>query len=48
VDDFLSALAVQCRVCASTQGHALAALFSYKQALGVDIPWLNEVVRVAL
>lgn len=46
VEDFLSALAVQGRVSASTQGQALAALlFLYKQALGVDLPWLDEVVR---
>ena len=46
VEDFLSALAVQGRVSASTQGQALAALlFLYKQVLGVDLPWLDEVVR---
>ena len=46
VEDFLSALAVQGRVSASTQGQALAArLFLYKQVLGVDLPRLDEVVR---
>jgi hypothetical protein len=39
VKAFLSALAVQVRVSASTHGQALAALlFSYKQVLGVDLP----------
>jgi hypothetical protein len=39
VDAFLSALAIKGRVSVSTQGQALAALlFSYKQALGVDLP----------
>jgi hypothetical protein len=46
VEQFLSWLAVAGRVSASTQGQALAALlFLYKQVLGIDLPWLDEVVR---
>lgn len=46
VEAFLTWLAVEGRVSASTQGQALAALlFLYKQVLGVDLPWLDEVVR---
>lgn len=46
VEAFLTALAVRDRVSASTQGQALAALlFLYKQVLGVELPWLDEVVR---
>lgn len=46
VQAFLSWLAVEGQVSASTQGQALAALlFLYKQVLGVDLPWLDEVVR---
>lgn len=46
VERFLTWLAVEGSVSASTQGQALAALlFLYKQVLGVDLPWLDEVVR---
>lgn len=46
VECFLSALAVQGRVAASTQNQALSALlFLYKQVLAVDLPWLAKVVR---
>ncbi len=46
VEAFLTSLAVDGGVSASTQGQALAALlFLYKQVLGVDLPWLDEVVR---
>lgn len=46
VEAFLSFLAVEGGVSASTQGQALAALlFLYKQVLGVELPWLDEVVR---
>jgi integron integrase len=46
VEKFLTWLAVEGNVAASTQGQALAALlFLYKQVLGVDLPWLDEVVR---
>jgi len=43
---FLSALAVDRRVSASTQNQALSALiFLYKEVLGRDLPWLEDVVR---
>jgi len=46
VGRFLSALAVQRRVSASTQNQALAALlFLYKHVLEVDLEWLDDVVR---
>jgi len=45
VAGFLSHLAVERGVSASTQNQAKAALlFLYKQVLGVDLPWLQEVV----
>jgi integron integrase len=46
VQAFLSHLAVDRQVSASTQNQAKAALlFLYKQVLGVDLPWLAEVVQ---
>jgi len=43
---FLSSLAVRGRVAAATQNQALAALlFLYREVLGLDVPWLAEVVR---
>jgi integron integrase len=46
VTRFLSALAVHGRVAASTQNQALSALlFLYRDVLGVELPWLDEVVR---
>jgi integron integrase len=46
VTKFLTALAVQGRVAASTQNQALSALlFLYRDVLGHDLPWLDEVVR---
>ena len=46
VEAFLTSLAVDGGVSASTQGQALAALlFLYKQVLGIELPWLDEVVR---
>jgi site-specific recombinase XerD len=46
VASFLSWLAVEGQVSAATQGQALAALlFLYKQVLGVDLPWLDEIAR---
>jgi integron integrase len=46
VTQFLTALAVQGRVAASTQNQALSALlFLYRDVLGHDLPWLDEVVR---
>ena len=46
VEAFLSHLAVQGRVAASTQSQALSALlFLYREVLGVDLPWLENVTR---
>jgi integron integrase len=46
VTAFLSALANDRHVSASTQNQALAALlFLYKNVLGVDLPWLNSIAR---
>jgi integron integrase len=43
---FLSHLATCGRVSASTQNQALAALlFLYRHVLGVDLPWLDDIVR---
>jgi site-specific recombinase XerD len=45
VEAFLTHLAVERKVSASTQNQAKAALlFLYKQALGIDLPWLAEIV----
>ncbi len=46
VEGFLTHLAVERRVSASTQNQALGALlFLYRHALEVDLPWLENVVR---
>jgi integron integrase len=46
VTRFLSHLAVEGPVAASTQNQALSALmFLYKQVLGVALPWLDDLVR---
>jgi integron integrase len=46
VSAFLTSLAVQDKVAASTQNQALSAvLFLYREVLGVDLPWLEDVVR---
>lgn len=43
---FLSALATEGNVAASTQNQALAALlFLYREVLGVQLPWMESVVR---
>ncbi|QJR13481.1 integron integrase [Usitatibacter palustris] len=43
---FLSALAEERNVAASTQNQALSALlFLYKEVLAVELPWLNEIRR---
>jgi integron integrase len=43
---FLSHLAVRNRVAANTQNQALAALlFLYRRVLGIDLPWLDDLVR---
>lgn len=45
IEAFLSHLAVENRVAASTQNQALAALlFLYRDVLGVDLPWLEKFV----
>jgi integron integrase len=46
VEAFLSQLAVQGKVAASTQNQALSALlFLYREVLGIDLPWLDGVTR---
>lgn len=46
VGAFLTSLAVDSKVAASTQNQALAAvLFLYRDALGIELPWLADVVR---
>ena len=46
VTAFLSSLAVQRHVAASTQNQALAAvLFLYREVLALDLPWLTDVAR---
>src|SRR3989449_4833613 len=43
---FLSSLAVDGHVAASTKNQALSALlFLHREVLGVELPWLDEVVR---
>jgi len=46
IEAFLSHLAVQRSVAAATQAQALAALlFLYKNALGITLPWMDNIVR---
>lgn len=46
VGAFLSHLAVERQVSASTQNQAKSAiLYLYKRVLGIDLPWLDEVVQ---
>jgi integron integrase len=46
VTQFLSWLAVEKNVAASTQNQALSALlFLYRMVLEIDLPWLDDVVR---
>jgi integron integrase len=46
ITDFLSALASRGRVSSSTQNQATSALlFLYREVLGIDIGWLDDVVR---
>jgi site-specific recombinase XerD len=46
VEAFLTHLAMERRVSASTQNQALAAiLFLYRQVLELELPWLENVVR---
>ncbi|MDD2834118.1 MAG: integron integrase [Methylotenera sp.] len=46
VEDFLSFLAVSRNVSASTQNQAKSALlFLYKEVLGIELPWLDNVTQ---
>lgn len=46
IESFLSHLAVERNVSASTQNQALAALlFLYKEVIGVDLPWMDGITR---
>ena len=46
VSAFLSYLATDLKVAASTQNQALAAiLFLYKEVLEIELPWMNDMVR---
>lgn len=46
VEAFLTHLAVEGRVAASTQNQALAALlFLYRRVLEIELPWLDDVVH---
>lgn len=46
IEAFLTHLAVEGNVSASTQNQALSALlFLYREVLGMEVPWLDKVVR---
>jgi integron integrase len=46
VEQFLTYLAVQRRVSSATQNQALQALlFLYRQVLGIELPWLDNITR---
>ena len=46
IQAFLSYLAVERRISASSQNQALSAiLFLYKKVLGIDLPWMTDIVR---
>ena len=46
VEAFLTRLASDRHVAAGTQNQALAALlFLYREVLGIDLPWMDDVVR---
>ena len=48
VEAFLTHLAVEAKVGASTQNQALQALlFLYRQVLGIELPWLENVTRAS-
>jgi integron integrase len=48
LESFLTHLAVEGKVAASTQNQALQALlFLYRQVLGVQLPWLQNVTRAS-
>jgi site-specific recombinase XerD len=43
---FLTGLATRDNVAASTQNQALSALlFLYREVLGIDLPWMENVIR---
>ncbi len=49
VENFLSHLAVNRKVSASTQNQALAALlFLYREVLAIELPWLEGVTRAKM
>ena len=46
VESFLTHLAVERKVSASTQNQALSAiLFLYREVLKLELPWLDNVVK---
>jgi site-specific recombinase XerD len=46
VESFLTYLAVERNVSASTQNQAKSALlYLYKEVLGIELPWLDNVVQ---
>ena len=46
IEAFLTHLAVERHVAASTQNQALnAILFLYREVLGIELPWMEDVVR---
>src|SRR5256886_17122809 len=46
VTAFLTSLAVHDKVATSTQNQVLSALlFRYREVLGVELPWLDDLVR---
>ena len=48
IEAFLSMLATERKVSASTHNQALSALlFLYREVLGIDLPWLNDINRPA-
>jgi site-specific recombinase XerD len=48
VEAFLSMLATERKVSASTHNQALSALlFMYREVLAIDLPWLNDINRPA-
>jgi integron integrase len=49
VERFLTHLAIEGRVAAATQNQALAAiLFLYRDVLGIELPWVENVVRARM
>jgi integron integrase len=49
VEGFLTHLAIEGRVAASTQNQALAAiLFLYRDVLEIELPWIENVVRARM